>query len=160
MDAHRLEVFDALRTAAGVNVREFHTQGIDDSLWITAIPPQPFNARDFANTLWAMVKISNDMPDVFEALRMEAAQVQNFNAQEFANTLWAMVKISNDMPDVFEALRMEAAQQCSSSCRATSAPATMCISSRCSTLSAQQLLRTCWSSALKTSLTASGLWPR
>ena len=160
MDAHRLEVFDALRTAAGVNVREFNTQGIDNSLWVTAIPPRPFNAQDFANTLWAMVKISNDMPDVFEALRMEAAQVQNFNAQEFANTLWAMVKISNDMPDVFEALRMEAAQQCSSSCRATSAPATMCISSRCSTLSAQQLLRTCGSSALKTSLTASGLWPR
>ena len=57
-----LDVFEALYTAVAQKV-------------------QDFNARDLANTLWAMAKTGTQMPDVFEALCTAAAQkVPDFHA--------------------------------------------------------------------------------
>ncbi len=49
------------------------------------------NARNIANTIWAMAKTGTPLPETLEALLMAAAQkVQEFNALELATTLWAM----------------------------------------------------------------------
>ena len=59
-----------------------------------------------------MAKTGTPMPDVFEALRTEAAQrLQDVNAQEIANSLWAMAKSGTRTPDVFEAHCTAAAQK-------------------------------------------------